>query len=356
MSIKNITICLLSFCLIFTSYFAYKYILSLTENYTYQIKKENLLKRIKWESKKLELNKPFVDRINSCSDNAVLELISLIGSNSAPFYYKKIVCKTGILNSSVLSEFKNIYSSWPDKLKQLAEDNILQIYIVNNFKLSGMIIPAFEDKFVIVIDERILSETPNEWFSTGEGKGYIIDKTNIKIESIIESPQNQSPAHTFENVLIHELGHCFGVVSKLTPSLNGIIKLPSSLSFFDEIYELNPISFTLTKNLESINNLNPFRQNKYLPIEKYIELIEKITNSSFPTTYSIGPAIEFFAEYFYCYIHCEVQKKPLVYQIFDGDKLIKSLDRQVNNSLLKPRYDIILKALNNVSSIDTLNL
>ncbi len=216
------------------------------------------------------------------------------------------------------SEFVPIFNQWPQALKNFAEDHIYQIVIVKNRKSSARIFAVQNsDKFIVIVNEHVLKQSPNDWIRESEETAFYYDTPTDEVLTF-QIEMQDDPILTFENILIHEIGHAFGVVKGLTTDLNEKMNPCNSLDFFNEDYQ--GYIWLKRKNLldDRYESLQYYRED-ILSFEQYRELLVGLEDTSYPTLYGATHPMEHFAETFYSYVHCELQKKPYRYILTTSD-------------------------------------
>lgn len=241
-------------------------------------------------------------------------------------YFSKVIDKS--INSPVevpdksyeeyIARFKSYYNQWPDKLKYYADSTIYKVFIVKNLISSAEIISLNDDSaFVILIDEAEIQLEPNEWATNIQKLNFENLTDGYKFKATIESQLD--PVLTFENIIIHEIGHAIGVTSGLTPDFNGSKILSENFQFFDKTYDKFLVDFEKKneseKLYESLQYYDEDINYGKMEFEDYVSLLESLESTSYPTMYSSQNAIELFAEYFYSYVHCILQNKPYQYEV-----------------------------------------
>ncbi len=325
---SKIVICLvLSIWLLFTSFITFIWFKSSWTQFLIEDSKSLLPlfseDPVSYDNGELDVSKylsetKFPDRIQVLDDSYFLTVID-----------KSINSPVEVPDNSheeYIASFKNFYNQWPEKLKNYVDSTIYKVFIVKNLISSAEIISLNDQSaFVILIDEAEMQQTPNEWATNVQRMNFenVTDghKFNVKIEEELD------PVLTFENLLIHEIGHAIGVTSGLTPDFNGRGILRENFKFYDKTYDKFLIEFEKKNESEKIyERLQFYEDIKYGKIDfnEYVTLLKSLDNTSYPTMYSSRNAIELFAEYFYSYVHCILQNKPYQYTVIypDGDSLI----------------------------------
>ena len=236
------------------------------------------------------------------------------------------------------SELDMLVFSWNDYLLKVVKQNIFQIYFVKNMQSTAKITQLNPQLFAIFINENILQKTPNEWFNEKEKSIINFNNSNFFIKHIIADENNNNSIKLLEIILIHELGHCIGILNNITPDLEGHFNDNTHLDFFKDEFEINDLSFK--KKNKNIPQLKYYSQQK-IDIEAYIDLLKLLPSTTFPSVYSTVNYLEYFAEYFFTYVHCVEHKLPYKYQIFQNDELMLTLENGIHLSSNKKKKDFV---------------
>lgn len=256
---------------------------------------------------------PFLERIGDIKEGYLLDAIKY---GTGRFEISPPIRSS----DEIRKRFADLYANWPEKLKSYCEENIYKVCIVDSLHSSGRAISLErEGVFVILLNSQTLFQPPNVWATNAEVTAIKKDpKSKKRLAVVIEN--GIDVALTLENILIHEIGHAFGVSEKLTPNFEAVYEFPSKFPFFTETYDsyrMKPIR----KNEDDhhFDKLTYYSETK-MELDDYIDLLERLESTSFPTIYASRNELELFAEIFYSYIHCTIQKKPYQYKILERGK------------------------------------
>jgi hypothetical protein len=239
--------------------------------------------------------------------------------------------------------FQLLFEKWPTPLKQFSNEHIYRVYVVKNIPSSAGIFQILNtDKFVVIVNEDVIKKEPNYWMTETEKSSFRYTSNIEKLEVIIEN--DSSPILTLENILIHEIGHAFGVVHRLTTDFDHKLKPYTSFQFYHNSYS-NRIEFEpINKYAGHFKALTFYGyEGDKLSFIDYSELLNDLDKTSFPTMYSSKNELEFFAEMFYSYVHCELQKKPFRYIITDADGKIEEFSNGIKDERCEYERNIIAK-------------
>ena len=341
-TLKYVLITITGLWIVFTSFVTYKYFSNSWENFQVIEKRKQWSNNPIWNNKLISIDTSFKNRIVSCNEKYILDFITL----EKQLQNKDVKISAGSINADLINQFGKLYEKWPEGLRKFSEKYILNVFIVKNLGSSGYTFTADDSSFIIFIDESVLNERPND-FNRTENNCIQFEGTPFLINHVIEEDLNNLPVYTLENILIHEIGHCVGIVKGLTPTFDRRIPLPNELNFYKGCYEVNFIELKeLNPYRDKFNKLKYYSNDKKMNCEEYLVVLDDLKNSPFPTTYSTQGQLEFFAEYFYSYIHCIIQKRPFEYRVFNNNKLIKSVRNGIINQSYEPRYLMIEKVIN----------
>lgn len=244
--------------------------------------------------------------------------------------YKSEFVGLGIPQNSfedIQQEFENIYQKWPKTLRLFADKHIYRILIVQGIHTTARIFQINNtDQFVIVVNEKVLTKDANTWMTETEELVFnysIIEESEYslakeKLEVVIENENDN--ILTLENILVHEIGHAFGVIKGITTNFNQKIDSCFKFNFFEKNYTNRVVFETKNKYADDYKAMtyyaDPFEKLSFL---NYADLINNLEKTPFPTMYASNNHLEFFAETFYSYVHCELQKKPFKYILTDSN-------------------------------------
>lgn len=257
---------------------------------------------------------------------------------------KRFDIKPGVMDGSLLKPIEELISSWPKGLQRYMNEHVREILVVKNFGASGHIYTYDNTTFTIVIDESVIGMRPNEWFRMKE-------KTIVKTEQIsllhrMEYDSTNMPERLLESILIHEIAHCIGVSEGWTTDLKGRTELPSKMRVFDGVFELpesRPVMIGELRN--KFPKLRYYKEEGLLTADEYVKLLGLLENSQFPTLYGTVSDLEFFAEYFYAYIHCQEQNRPLSYLVVNGKDTLAHVKSPIFESINSGRLNLMAEVL-----------
>lgn len=220
----------------------------------------------------------------------------------------------------------------PVKLRELAKDRIIGVFIVDNLGGTGFADAVWDEngveKYAIIVLDRgvLLKRRANEWATWKERSVFKQDKdkqTELKI--IIEKDSDDTVANAIRYILLHEIGHSLGVVSGVHSSWN-------SSPVVSTKYPFTTLSWKMSDGkVESLfDDMMPQRRfiRSYafgasrLSSDQMENLYAVVfDNTNFPTIHAAADIWEDFAETFTTYMHVIKEKRPYEVQINTADNL-----------------------------------
>jgi hypothetical protein len=219
-----------------------------------------------------------------------------------------------------MSALKHIEDILPEKVRRLARERIIGLFLVKDLGGSGYT-EAIRDetgreKFaVIVLDRELLLKRPaNEW-ATWKERSFFQPlpgkKTDLHLR--IEEDQNDSVENAIVYILLHEIGHALGMAGGVHPSWNGDAILSQDHPFpelswrmrGDKIESLFEEAFPERRLLKvyAFNNAS-------LTQDQARDVYRNLSRTGFATLYAAVSPWEDFAESFVNYLHVVREKRP----------------------------------------------
>lgn len=253
---------------------------------------------------------------------------------------------TGVKGGTITSELKEnilaLIESWPEGLRRYFQTHVRNVFIVRNLGASGYVVTHDNVSFTILIDESILSMTPNAWFQRKEATVVNLNDEEFKLRHRIEDDAFNIPERLIEDVLIHELGHCVGVSEGLTTAFHGESLLGQYLGLFDGVFQLPAVRMRMHEDIrKTFPKLRYYGSETQLDPLEYIDLLNRLKDSEFPSLYATVSDLEFFAEYFYTYVHCHIQQRPLWYTVLHKQDTVVHLRTPLFNEQNSERFEFI---------------
>jgi hypothetical protein len=289
-------------------------------------------------------NVHFRNRFSACDDELLLNYFNLKRDRKTPTVNAEA-------NMEIWSRFVLLYEQWPQGLKNYCEKYISHVYVVSQLGSSAYVLQQNDSSFTILIDHDAMESLPNDWFTDRERTavdlafGYTIDHR-------IEASSNNHPQFTLETLLIHEVAHCIGITTNQTRKFDSSWKKLGQNSLLEGVFQVANVSMKMsTENHEHFDDFHYYRDQR-LSTEEYIKRLSSLRNSPFPTMYSSVNDLEYFADYFYAYVHCVIQQRPLEYSVCRNEQKVIGIDCGISLPQHEKRRSIISNIL---SELDTLN-
>jgi hypothetical protein len=219
-----------------------------------------------------------------------------------------------------MSAFKHIEDILPEKVRRLARERIIGLFLVRDLGGSGYT-EAIRDETgqerfaVIVLDRELLLKRPaNEWATWKERSFFrplLGKKTDLYLR--IEEDQNDSVENAIVYILLHEIGHALGMAGGVHPSWKGD-------AIFSQDYPFTELSWRMRGDkIESLfEEAFPERpllkvyafSNAALTQDQMPAVYRNLSRTGFPTLYAAVSPWEDFAESFVNYLHVVREKRP----------------------------------------------
>ena len=261
-------------------------------------------------------NKNFRNRFSACHDELLLHYFNLKRNRNT-----QTVQTEG--NMEVWNRFLPLFNQWPEGLKEYCQRYVSHVYLVDQLGCSAYVLQQNDTSFTILINRDAMESLPNDWFTNKEATAINLT-SEYAIDHRIETDSNNRPEFTLETLLIHEVAHCIGITTNQTRKFNSGWGRLGQHSLLNGVFQVANVSMKMTDENQSQFGDFHYYRNKQLSMEKYVKRLRLLRNSPFPTMYSSVNDLEYFADFFYAYVHCIVQKRPLEYAVFrDGNEIIR---------------------------------
>ena len=257
----------------------------------------------------------------------------------------------GLKGGTITPELKNkvlaLIERWPEGLKRYFQTHVRNVFIVQNLGASGYVVTHDNVSFTILIDESILSMTPNDWFQRKEGTVVDLNDEEFKLKHRMEDDAFNVSERLVEDVLIHELGHCVGVSEGLTTAFYGESQTHSYSGLFDGVFKLPAVRMRMREDIrKTFPKLKYYSSEPQLNPKEYIDLLDKLKDSEFPSLYATVSDLEFFAEYFFSYVHCHLQQRPLSYTMVHDQDTVGHLRTPLFEARNSERFEFVQSVIN----------
>lgn len=280
-----------------------------------------------------DLDKPFYQRITPLINEDWIEIIQIS-------YLEPVDSP----HDNLPLRFKEKFDLWPESLQKFTNDHVYQVLIVKGLQSSAQVVRLDHEKFyLILVNELVLSESPNDWATRVEETIFNYESVDENLSLIIENEND--PILTLENILLHEIGHIVGDIhGGLSPTWHET-EISSLLPFFNKTFQVDYVEFSRRQEEDEIfDALNYYDLNGIrIRFSDYYYLAENLGKTSYPTMYSTQNESELFAEMFYSYVHCVIQKKPYQMTLSKGSGNIT-----LNNGINETRSEYERKFIENL--------
>jgi hypothetical protein len=261
-------------------------------------------------------NKSFRNRFSACDDELLLSYFNLKRDRNT-----ETVKTEG--NIEVWNRFLPLFNQWPQGLKEYCERYVSHVYVVDELGSSAYVLQQNDSSFTILINRDAMESLPNDWFTSREATAINLT-SEYAIDHRIETDSNNRPEFTLETLLIHEVAHCIGITAGQTREFDSGWGSLGQHSLLDGVFQVANVAMEMTeKNQSQFGDFHYYRKTR-LGMEEYVKRLRLLRNSPFPTMYSSVNDLEYFADFFYTYVHCIVLKRPLEYAVFkDGNEITR---------------------------------
>ena len=246
------------------------------------------------------------DRIVACKDTNLIKQLNLwYPDNSEP------ITSTSLdsIEQQSINHLHHLIKKWPKNIGTYFWKHVAKVFIVDDYHYSGRTIWINNQTFIIIVNKRLLSLSPNEWIKDKEYSSFGHMKGLENLSITID--EQSSPSCTIEGILIHELGHVIALNKRLIPYLkNGKSKAKSSVYTDTEFPAFKGCITRRNSSLIPGGYIEYYQNNPEITYQAYHVQFQQLSLTSFPTMYSTIARSEYFAELFYSEFHCHLQGKP----------------------------------------------
>ncbi|MCF8463685.1 MAG: hypothetical protein K9G41_02500 [Flavobacteriales bacterium] len=284
----------------------------------------------------------FRNRFSECDDALLLHYFNLKRDRKT----KTIKTETKL---DTWNRFLPLFEQWPQGLRTYCEKYVSHVYVVSLLGSSAYALQQNDSSFTILIDRDAMESLPNDWFTNKERTAVNLT-SGYTINHRMEADSNNRPEFTLETLLIHEVAHCIGITTKQTRKFDASWLNINQNSLLEGVFQVVNVSMEMTsENQKGFAGLHYYR-NQQLSTDEYIKRLSSLRNSPFPTMYSSVNDLEYFADYFYAYVHCVLQQRPLEYSVYkDGQKTV-GIDCGISLPHHQKRRDIISRILSELDN------
>lgn len=227
-------------------------------------------------------------------------------------------------------EFKDVLERvdllLPAKLRELAKDRIVGVFLVDNLGGSGFADSVWDengkDRYaVIVLDRGVLQKRKaNEWATWKENSVFKPDRNRqVQLGVTIEKDADDTVANAISYILLHEIGHSLGIVSGVHSSWNKSPVVSNSYPFTTLSWKMSNghVESLFDDMMPERKYIRPYAfEASRLSYDQAEQLYAAVfDNSNFPTIHAAADIWEDFAETFVTYFHVVREKKPYEIQM-----------------------------------------
>lgn len=282
-------------------------------------------------------NSDFRNRFTACDDELLLTYFNLKRNRDTQTVKAEV-------NEEIWNRFLLLFDQWPQGLKNYCQRYVSHVYVVSQLGSSAYVLEQNDTSFIILIDSAAIEKRPNDWFTSKEASAIDLSSA-FTINHRIETDANNQPEFTLETLLIHEVAHCIGVTTGQTRKFDGTWRKLEQNLLLKDVFEITNRSLKMTDNNQAQFGGLKYYRNKRISVDEYIERLSALRDSPFPTMYSSVSDLEYFADFFYAYVHCVVQQRPLEYAVFKNEEEVISIQSGISLPHHKHRRDLISSIL-----------
>jgi hypothetical protein len=241
------------------------------------------------------------------------------------------------VSAELMADIKAALAEIPAPVKKLVDKKLAGIYLVRDLGGTGLTDYANagfagKDAGFIVLDADVFTkenaQTANGWATWKESTPF--KKGNaLRLEALIESPENNNRKNAIQYILLHELGHVLSIGENIHPRWDG----PASSV---EKFPFSTLSWK-SPNAEGKYRTRfdgDFPQQRQLVYYFGAQISEEFlldtylqwSRTSFPTLYAATSPGDDFAESFASYVHTVIQQRPWKINIYRYGKLVQNYD------------------------------
>jgi hypothetical protein len=241
--------------------------------------------------------------------------------------------------SQIYSAMKSIEESLPKNIISILEKRFIGIFSVKELGGSGYADVVYDEEgnehyALIILDaDLLLNKKANEW-ATWKLNSTFRPEANgpTKISAVIEKEEDDNVVNAIRFILLHELGHILGVLTKTHSSW---------VEWYDNKkinmdYPFQKLSWRLTKDNKIVSLFDDeFPERRVVKVYSFEK--SKLTNhqilpaynnlirhTNFPSLYATQSLWEDFAESFATYVHVVIDERPwqVIIQQDTGSKIV----------------------------------
>jgi hypothetical protein len=208
----------------------------------------------------------------------------------------------------------------PERVRALAEERIIGIYLVNGLGGTGyaeaILDSEGKERYAVIVLDRdvLLKRRANAWASWKENSFFRpAAGAETGLELILEADAEDSVANAIVFILLHEFGHALGMASGAHPSWNGPAEVSDAYPFTElswrrqggDVVGRSDAAFSCRSTLKPY----AFDGSK-LSLDEAPDIYRALQGTDFPSAQAAVTLWEDFAESFATYLHVVRQDKP----------------------------------------------
>ncbi len=259
--------------------------------------------------------------------------------------------------SEVNDAMRFIELSMPNMLQKILKERLIGIFLVKGLGSTGYTDTVYDTEgnesycFIILDEEMIKSKKANEWATWRENSCFHSrEERKYRLNFVIEEEENNTVINAIRYIVLHELGHVFGTVTKIhstwkdrqTKNIN--MNFPYQrlswektqgnkiIGIFDDCFhERALIKFYSFRESELKNHQIPSVYKKLIKCTNYVSL------------YAATNLWDDFAESFVIYFHVVIDKKPWRIMIEEDGKRYMDIHACWNERRCNRKYIFMKK-------------
>jgi len=221
----------------------------------------------------------------------------------------------------IYKALSSIKDSLPGSTVENLENQFIGVFSVKKLGGSGYTDIVYDsegdEKYTLIVldSEILLKMTANEWATWKVNSTFKPDKhKDIELRAVIEHEENDNTENAFRFILLHELGHALGAMTKVHSSwVNWYTKRQINMDFpFQKLSEDNKIESLFEDRFPERRHVQvyAFEKSKLRYTNAKMVYYNLINYTNFPSLYAAQNLWEDFAESFATYVHIVIDKRP----------------------------------------------
>ncbi len=242
--------------------------------------------------------------------------------------------RTSIVSDDLRRDVLDAFAQLPDAVKRPLAKRLAGIVFVEDFGGTGFTdaiadADGKKNAAFVVLDPRVLERrTANSWATWKESSPFKPDGHHT-LAATIEKPADDVRRQAIQYILLHELGHVFGVGSGFHPDWNlDVANVPRDVHypFFDLSWTMDRANHRYVSRFEAElpeRNEVVYYFGAKLPAGRMAATYEHLEHTNFPTLYAATHPGDDFAESFASYVHVVMMGKPFEIAISEDGRVVK---------------------------------